>query len=489
MFRTYLWIPAVLLAASLTPACALDLAISTQNYGTSGLFTNPLIPGEKEIVKITVRATIAGDMPAQVAADIGILAPDGTARHYPVQLTPGSGQATGTLEWKAWQNGLYRVVATLDPDNALAETNEQNNVASLDLPVVVPGRRPHFPWFAERDCLRWATIWAGAIGRDNIARWQERGVLPLAWKWGTNLPGEWSEDRIYEMMLNFGEASGGAVDECGYYPTPEGIERFQTYMRGMARAKKELPDKFFMMWHSGSFYPEQAALYRGACDLVVLESYVFWYAATGLYTENIYDYLDMKMLPARQVDMLGATGRSRTQVITSVDLKPGAFNRGLMENVIRHLRRKWPEMRGFGIYGGLVDPKAQAGEQAQGRADEQFVDRLCFEYFVKPVVTILPENIWVTRGDDGRYLVEAAVSNIGGMDSGPVSVALYADGRPLKTTRVKTVPAGDTIFQNQVRVTADWHPQAGSHELQVRLDPAPGSTVLDAEAGVGYYTR
>lgn len=179
MFRTYLWIPAVLLALALAPAYAVDLAISADSYATSGLFTNPLIPGEKDLVTITVRATVEGEMPTGIAADVKIIAPDGGARHFPVELTPEEGQATGTFQWKAWQNGLYRVVATLDPDNAIAEANEQNNSASLDLPVVIAGRQPHFPYFAERDHLRWATIWAGAIRQDNIARWQERGVLPL----------------------------------------------------------------------------------------------------------------------------------------------------------------------------------------------------------------------------------------------------------------------------------------------------------------------
>jgi hypothetical protein len=427
-------------------------------------------------------------MPAGIAANVAITAPDGAFRDFPVQLTPEEGQAIGTLEWKAWQNGLYTVAATVDPGDAIAESNEQNNSAAIKLPVVIPGRRPHFPWFAERDWLRWATIWAGAISQDNIARWQERGVLPLAWKWGLSLPGEWGEDEIYEMMLKFGDASGGAVDECGYYPTSKSIEKFQTFVRGMARAKKELPDKFFMMWHSGSFYPEQAALYRSACDLVVLESYTFYWAPLQLYTENIYDHLDMKMLPARQVDMLNATGKG-PQVITSVDLRRGHFNRGQMESVIRHLRRKWPEMRGFGIYGGLVPRDLPEAQRAKAIADEQFVDRLCYEYFIAPVVTVLPENIWVTHRDDGGYLVEGAVSNIGGMDSGPVTVKLYADGKLLKSTRLKQVPAGNSLLENQVLVSAQWRPLPGPHRLTARLGPARGSTVLDSEVEINYYVQ
>ena len=44
---------------------------------------------------------------------------------------------------------------------------------------------------------------------------------------------------------------------------------------------------FHLVWHCGGFYPEQAALYRGACDLVVLESYVFHWGPKGLVTAHI----------------------------------------------------------------------------------------------------------------------------------------------------------------------------------------------------------
>ncbi len=484
MLRTDLWVICVLLALALAPAHAVDLAISADSYATGGLFTNPLIPAEGDTVTITVRATVQGEVPTGISADVAVTAPDRASRHFPIELTPEEGQATGTLQWKAWQNGLYRVTATLDPDNAIAESNEQNNSAAIDLPVVIAGRQPHFPYWHVVADLRWATIWAGGITIDkqNAARWQERGVLPLEWKWGTNLPGEWGEDEIYEMMLDFGEAPGGAVDECGYYPTPESIDQFQTYVRGMARAKKELPDKFFMMWHCGSLYPEQAALYRGACDLVALESYVFNWSPGGL--ENWRQFLDMKMLPARQCDLLGPTGKG-TQVITTVDLDYLTFNRGMMESIFRHLRRTWPEMRGLGFYGGLDE--APQDQQAQRRAEEQAIDRLCYEYFIAPVVTVLPGNLWVNRQDDGSYLVTAAVSNIGGMDSGPVAVSIYADGKALKTVQLKHVPAGNNLKENQIRVEARWTPRSGAHRLRVELGPALGSTILDAEAEMGYY--
>ncbi len=478
---------AAILVTALTAAGghAADLAITADPYSTAGLFTNPLIPVEGDVVTITVRASVAGDVNVAINAEVTLTAPDGRSRHYAVALMPEEGQATGSLEWKAWRNGRYVVTARLDPKDELAEANEDNNSAEIELPVVIPGRKPHFPWFSQRDYLRWATIWAGGYTKEMTVHWQERGVLPLRWKYGVNLPGEWDEERIYKMNCGFDESSGVAVDECGYYPTPEAHERFATYMRGLARAKHDNPQAFFLMWHCGSLYPEQAALYRGACDLVVLESYVFYYAPQFLGTENIYDFLDMKMRPARQVDLLVPTGKG-TQVITSVDLNAETFNRGKLENIIRHLRRRWPEMRGFGVFGG-AGRGASKEQMAQGIADDKFVDQLCHDYFIMPVLTILPGNLWVNREDDGAYRVEVTVSNIGGMNSGPVEVRLYADGKLLKKVNMKRVPAGDNLLENCVLVSAPWPPVPGPHQLTARLGPAPGSTVLDAEIETNYF--
>ena len=54
----------------------------------------------------------------------------------------------------------------------------------------------------------------------------------------------------------------------------------------------------------------------------------------------------------------------------------------------------------------------------------------------------------VNREDDGGYRVTAAISNIGGMDSGPVTVQLIADGSLLKTVRLDRVLAGNNRKEN-----------------------------------------
>ena len=304
--------------------------------------------------------------------------------------------------------------------------------------------------------------------------------------------GEITQERVIggfeARMAKRPGASGLAVDEIGHYPTPESRERFRAYMEAMRKAHKKHPNEYLALWHCGAFYPEQAALYRGACNLVLLESYVFNWGPKGLGTENVYDFMDMKMRPARQCDLLVPTGKG-TQAITTVDLTYPTFNRGKLEAVVRHLRRRWPEMRGFGFFGTCTReaPKGDLDAMNRGIADNKFVDQLCYRYFVTPVVTILPGNLWVHREDDGSCSITAAVSNTGAMDSGPLKVTILADGEPLEAKAIERVPAGNNLKENQTLVSARWTPRPGPHRVQARIEEAPGCTVLDCEASVAYF--
>ncbi len=319
--------------------------------------------------------------------------------------------------------------------------------------------------------------------KEGVNRCAERGVKALRWNYGTNLPGEWDANKVCEgLSTELDQFAGVGIDECGGYASQETWDKFKKYTDGLKLVREKSPDKFLYVWHCGSTYPEQMAAYRGSCDLVVLESYVFYWGPRQLGHENIYNALDIKILPAWQADLLGPTGKG-TQVITSIDLTnthhpgaKGAFNRGKMESIVRHLRRKWPEMRGFGCYHGTNNV-----------ADDQFVDRLMHDYFLMPVVTVRPGNLWVNQQDDGSYLVTAAVSNIGAMDSGAVEVNIYADDELLKSTTLPKVPAGNNILENQLRVEASWRPQGGGHKLKVELVSAANSTILDHEETTSYY--
>jgi hypothetical protein len=305
-----------------------------------------------------------------------------------------------------------------------------------------------------------------------------------------NMPGDPTEEDFFNHWSDAGDCPGIAIDEFGHYPTPEAVASHEAALRALRRAKEARPENYILAWHSGGLYPEQAALYRNAVDLLVLESYCLYYAPKGLQTDNAYDFMDMKMRPARQVDLIMAHGTPGAKCITSVDLRPGppqSFDRGEFEQIIRHLRRRWPEMRGFGIFGGLIPEDASDAERAKGTADEQFVDQLCFEYFVQPVVTLAEKSLWVTRGDDGGLTLTLAISNLGGMDSGPVRGVLLDEGRHLGTFGVDSVPAGNDRLTNRVFARHRWRPTPGLHHLTARLESVEAAKVLDAEVTCQYF--
>lgn len=473
-------------------AYATDLSITAEPYGMAGLFTRPLIPAERDTVTITVRATVTGEAPEAVDAKLTVIAPDGSITPCPLAMAAQEETFIGSAEWTAADNGLYRVKAVLDPDNAVEEEDEDNNAAELDLPVVIPGRQPHFVWYSLADYLHWANV-SGKTGAEAAVRGHERGRTMLQWHSGSCKPGV-TEESAYmwfnrRMKKNpVASQYGMAVDELGYYPKPESEKSFREYMSAARRWKKENPGKFLMIWHCGTLYPEQAAGYRGACDLVVIESYVHHWGPAGLGTENYLDVIDMKMVPTRQCDLLVETGRG-TQAITSVDLTYPTFHRGMIVKIFRHLRREWPEMRGIGFFGDCTRdaPEDDAAAMVKGVANNKYVDQLCFDYFVRPVVTIQPGNLWVNREDDGSTRITAAVSNIGGMDSGPVTVRLKAGIRRSETIELETVPAGNNLKENQARAEVTWDLGSGRHRISAELEPPQGAMVLDGAAEMIYY--
>lgn len=274
-----------------TAAQAVEPLPPKEPYATGALFTRPLIGVEGGTVTITFRPALSAAVQQPVGGAISITAPDGRTRTWSVDLQPEGEAITGRLEWKAWHNGVYRVSARVDQASLPAGVKAKPAAATIDLPVVVPGRRPHFPWFGQRETLRWATIWAGAFNKDMIAHWQERGVMPLAWKWGSNHPGDMDAQAYTEYYSDFGGTEGIAVDECGYYPETlddgAGVGKFTACLKGMAAAKALRPEGFFLNWHTGALYPEQAAMYRKACDLVVVESYALYFAPRALDRKSV----------------------------------------------------------------------------------------------------------------------------------------------------------------------------------------------------------
>ena len=161
-----------------------NLLLGTQSYLEGGLFSDPLLPLEGETVTVTVRAKASAELSGTVNAALVLLDPQENAiRNETLTLEAKDGYLQAFWTWTPKKNGLYRVKVTVDPENRIEESSEDDNTAEMVLPVLVEGRKLFFPWYREMPGLRWATCFT-CTGKEQKQRLFERGVLPLNWEYG-----------------------------------------------------------------------------------------------------------------------------------------------------------------------------------------------------------------------------------------------------------------------------------------------------------------
>jgi len=493
---------AVVMSVMITAVDAVDLSIVADPYATGGLFTNPVIPTEEQDVTITVRAAVEGECPQNMSADLVITDSTGLAQHYPIELVPKEGQAIGWVRWRAQQNGLYTVRAELDPDKAVAETDETNNSAKITLPVTVPGRKLHFVWYREVPSLRWTTCVTSAQDAKQRKRLAERGVIPLHWEFGGM---SWSyydkqkakedptavlqqiEELFYDRYTKeLPEHSRGAgIDETGGYPGTFKEQASAASMRSLVRAKREHPERFFAVWHGGGVRTELAQYYRQGADLLLLETYVFRAIPHALSTDDIYQVIRDRLDPLiRTADMIVPAYGNHCHTLIALDssLRPDYIDLGEQEQVVRFIRRICPEMRGIAWYNGGYGGNGLKRSAEMDRHHEAILanaDRLFFDYYVKPCVTLMRESPWLGKTKDGQWELSAALSNIGGMNSKGATVEFLVDGRVVGRKKTSKIPAGPNRLDNRVLLKQPVSLNGGLHDFGVRITSAPGATVLD----------
>ncbi len=490
-------------ALAVGPGMAMDLSLTADPYLTGGICIQPVIPEEGDLVTITVRAEVSGEAPERVEGRLTITAPGDGSRSFTLELTPtGAGQLVGSIDWKAWVNGLYHVRAVIDPNEVCAESDRTNNEAELTLPVVASGRRPHFVWYREYADARWTTVVTSASDEAQRERLAQRGIIPLHWEYGGF---SWSyynkelaetdrqavldeiERRFYGKFTGTlpEHSRGPGIDECGGYPDTFWEQRSVASMEAMVRAREQDPDRFFAVWHAGGLREKLAQLYRKAANLVLVEVYVFRAIPLAVNADDIYATIDDRIGEiVRSADMLTPAYGNDCHTLVALDTseRPDLIDPGEQEAVVRHIRRQFPEMRGIawynGGYGGYGLERTPENDRLHDRSRAN-ADRLCFEYWIKPCLTLLPESVWVEGGADD-CTVSMAVSNIGGVDAKDVTVHLLVDGEVIARRTIEVVPAGANRVESRAVVTAPVKLEPGYHEFEGRIVAAGEATVLDA---------
>ena len=500
-----------ILCGCVSTSCAQsDVSMISHPYRASGLFANAVLPTEGQEIVITVRAQCHKVTVDSVPARITIRSADGDAAwRQDLVLQRGKDTAEGTWTWVPPTNGLYQVTAELDPANSLAETDEQNNQAELLLPVLVKGRELYFPWY--RDDLfpdaRWATCITST--QTDVRQLAERGIKPLAWASGGMSYSGYQKDLLASDPDRFWQSvedtfasmytveqeehvAGFGIDETGGYPGTFTERASAISMKGLARAHKKRPDRFFVVWHGGGVRHELSQHYRQAADLLLLETYLWRAIPEDLSTDEIYQTIRDRLDPfARTADMLLPAYGSPCHTLIGLDTseRPDHIDLGEQEQVVRYIRRICPEMRGLGFYnagyGGYGITRTDQTDRHHQRVLAN-ADRLCFDYFVKPCLTLMPQSLWLNREENG-WVLTAAVSNIGGVDSGAVEVEFLVDGHSVGRQRAGTVPAGPNRNHDRVLLKQPVDLTTGSHSFESRIVSAGDATVLDVRMGCERY--
>jgi len=494
-----------MIAGTAKPEKAFDVAITAEPYANGGLFTNPVLPTEKEVVTITVRATIEGEVPDDINADLNIVTPDGAEQNYPVVLVVENGQATGNIEWEAGRNGLYTVTAKLPPAKTTAEANETKRIAQIALPVIAQDKKLHFVWYREVPTMRWTTCVTSANDPEQRKRLAERGVIPFNWEYGgaswSYYDKEKAEEEPAAVLREFEEifedkfmgdlpeySRGKGIDETGGYPNTWKEQASAASMRALVRAKQQHPERFFAVWHGGGLRIALAQYYRQGVDLLLLETYIFRAIPQALGIDDVYQMIRDRLDPLiRSADMFAPAYGNYCYTLIALDSseRPDYIDLGEQEQVIRFIRRICPEMCGIawynGGYGGYGLEKSPAMD-AHHEAVLANADQLFFDYYIKPCVTLMRESLWLGKNEAGNYELTAAISNIGGIDSGEVTVEFRVDGKRLATKTAPSVPAGSNRTANRVLLKQPLSLESGLHEFEARLIAAPDATILDAIA-------
>ncbi|MFA6243365.1 MAG: CARDB domain-containing protein [Candidatus Hydrogenedentales bacterium] len=479
-----------------------NLSIVTQPYLKGGLFTNPVIGKMGTPVTVAIRAQLEGTLAGSAKATLSVTNAQGASVvTADLDLKPGDKSAEVTWAWTPERDGLYEIHAKLDPANAIAESNEADNEASITFPVTVANRPTHFVWYHESPNTRWATCITAVDSEESIVRLAERGVAGLNWEYAgmswsyydkenaKNNPADELakvEQVFYDKLVRPGVPVGFGLDECGGYPGTWPAEASLASMRALVRAREVQPNRIFAVWNGGGTNPALAALWRQGADFVLLETYLWRATPDELGADDIYQVITDRIDPTiRSMDMFQPAYGNKCYTLLALDTseRPDRCDLGEQENVVRFIRQHFPEMRGIAWYNSGYGPEAYGLKQT-AETDRQHeavlanADRLCLEYFVKPCLTFLPQALFLSKTDKGFDLV-AAVSNIGGMNSGPVTVEFQVDGTVAGTAKANEVPAGGGRNQDRAILRCPIVLAPGSHSIAARIVDSSAVTVIE----------
>ena len=422
-----------------------DLVVSTSDWSQSDVTIAPALAWQSEPCRINVRVRNMGAADAQgVRLKLVVQqpsVPEPWTAELRLDLVPGQSSMVDTIHFEPRDNGIHKVSVAVDPEDAVRETDETNNTATLAFPVV---RRNVFILYHGNTRvpmmkMRYQTHLTHD-GRDasDRAYWTRRGVNLLLHRMGTPTR---SDIATVEQRVAYWAETGQDViiDELLNRKGEEGVL--------MAQAIRAFKQKYPHIWLAVWCAPAPLESYHQGlryADAVLPEVY--------LRHEGQYKGSDWHMA----VHSKGGFA-DRTFITLAVDSRRGkdedgrktprwASDRAELERQVRSLRAARPEMMGVALYANF------AGADLIAEADDLF-----WRYWIMPVLTLEPTL-------DARTVT---VRNIGAMDARDV-VVIGQGGNQDWTTKLPILEAGknlDLPVRGDVRT--------------VRVEPASALTLLN----------
>ena len=259
---------------------------------------------------------------------------------------------------------------------------------------------------------------------ETIPMLRKRGAKLIHWTYGGQSvpPGPVTEETIDQLVTSWSAPikngyDGIFMDEFGEWPTPDGIEKLKGIHKALIKLRKENPDMIIMPANGGALVREEGAMYKASEAVALLETYPTCFSKY-MASHSIEKHIDHRIMQARNTDLIHyGKGRNTALILlgTRVDAAHEEPIEPELEHFVRYIKKKAPEMRGIAFYGGRYGTMIEAQ------------DRLCLEYYIKPVVnvqTIKFSSYSPRVGNPVDVLTE--IHNLGGMTAKGVKASVYA---------------------------------------------------------------
>jgi len=370
-------------------------------------------------------------------------------------------------------------------------------------------------------------VLAHAIIAGNVDQYPHSKTIPMLRKRGAKLihwttgahtvpTGPVDEQTIDRLVAAWSAPikegyDGIFMDEFGEWPTPDGIEKLKGIHRALVRLRKENPDMIIMPANGGALIREEGAMYKASGSVALLETYPTCFTRY-MASHSIDEHIDHRIMMARNTDLIHYGQGQNTALIllgTRVDAPHEEPIEPELEGFVRYIKQRAPEMRGIGFYGGRYGTMIKTQ------------DRLCLEYYIKPVVNIQAIRFSSYSPRVGQAVdVLAEMHNLGGMTAKDVKARVYAvrlgagtkqaigeievekigcgfhdlefkgaQGQPgpefqeVNGNTYAVYPGGyNTVFLARTTRKVTWTPQAkGYYQIIVEIAPSPSDqyTLLD----------